>query len=237
MAVGYGSLIVADAHGRHLEKIHRRHRARPISIWFFARDQLPAGAAGAGACAGIICMGVARARYQDVIDAALSGDPGRVAGCSANMTALARTFGPMHPGANPRQARRPICRGAAGSFAPLWTDAGANQGSVIYDRDFDLYLAVYGLGRIYLRASTDLIHWTPIIGVIPAPTTPAATYYYPTLIGDTRDSHRGRRHPRVSISPASRSMVFQTPSSLKFEYVQLTLTGSRQEGNECARDR
>ena len=180
-------------------------------------------------------MGVARARYEDVIGAALSGDPARVAKVFHKYDGAAGTLGRriVEPA---RDRATPDLSGTAGSFAPLWNDAGANQGSVIDDRDFDVYLAVYNFGRTYLRASKDLIHWTPIIGVIPAPTTPAAVYYYPTLVGETGDPTVAGASPRVYFTsfPANEFPNYKVST---FEYVQLTLSGTKRAGAECTGDR
>ena len=67
--VGYGSLIVADAHGRHLETPPPDPREAYFYLIF--SDRLPAGTARPGVCVVGNCMGIARARYLDVIGAAL----------------------------------------------------------------------------------------------------------------------------------------------------------------------
>jgi hypothetical protein len=234
MPVGYGSLIVADAQGRHLDNPPPDPREAYFYLVF--ADQLPAGTPGVGACAGIICMGIARARYEEVIGAALSGDPGRVAKVFHKYDGAAGDVWAEGSWSQPATSAAPDLSGTAGSFAPLWSDAGANQGSVIYDRDFDVYLAVYNFGRTYLRASKDLIHWTPIIGVIAAPTTPAAVYYYPTLIGETGDPTVAGAVPRIYFTsfPAN---AFPNYKLSTFEYVELTLSGTKHAGAECTGDR
>lgn len=141
MPVGYGSLIVADEHGRYLDNPPLVPREAYFYLIF--SDQLAAGTNGVGTCAGVNCMGIARARYEDVIRAALSDDPHRVA-------KLFHKFGGSFPGTweQPATSDTPDLSGMAGSFAPLWTDGGAYQGSVIYDRVSvrrDLYEGIEGL--------------------------------------------------------------------------------------------
>jgi hypothetical protein len=77
MAVGYGSLLVADQHGHHLPN----PPPVPSEAYFYLvyADELPAGTAGVGPCAGNPCFGLARARYDGVINSALSGNPDKVA--------------------------------------------------------------------------------------------------------------------------------------------------------------
>src|SRR5579859_359528 len=72
MTVGYGSLVVADANGRHLNN----PPPDPGQAYFylFYSDLLPGLL---GACAHTNCLAVARAPYAAVVSAALSGDPQR----------------------------------------------------------------------------------------------------------------------------------------------------------------
>jgi hypothetical protein len=225
MPVGYGSLIVADEHGKYLDNPPLVPREAYFYLIF--SDQLAAGTTGVSTCAGVNCMGVARARYEDVIRAALSGDPHRVA-------KLFHKFDGSFPGAweQPATSDTPDLSGTAGSFAPLWTDGGAYQGSVIYDRDLDVYLAVYQYGGIYMRASKDLIHWTGIIGAIPLPPTPGTTYHYPTVIGETGDPTVAGLAPRVYFSSFPVN-AFPDWTRASFEYVQLALTRSGHRGHGC----
>jgi hypothetical protein len=226
MPVGYGSLIVADAHGKHLD--NPPPASAEAYFYLVFADQLPAGTGGVGACAkeNVICMGIARARYQEVTGAALSGDPYRVAKAFHKYSASAADPASDASWKEPATSATPDLSGTAGTFAPLWTDAGGNQGSVIYDREFDLYLAVYNFGRVYLRASRDLVHWTPIVGTIAAPTTPGATYYYPTLIGETGDPNIAGAAPRVYFTsfPVNGFPDYKLST---FEYVQLKLNAPR----------
>jgi hypothetical protein len=64
----------------------------------------------------------------------------------------------------------PDLSGTAGKNAPLWTDEAVGS-EVIYDRSFDMYLAVYQTGLFpgsdagfKVQASNDLIHWSEPIG-------------------------------------------------------------------------
>jgi hypothetical protein len=195
--VGYGSLIVADAHGRHLENPPPDPRAAYLYLVF--SDKLPAGTARPGVCVAANCMGVARARYLDVIGAALAGDPARVANVFRKYDG-----GAPDPWIQPATGGTPDLSGMAGAFAPLWTDETAPEGSVIYDRSQDVYLAVYQHGGIHIRASRDLIHWTGTIGVIPFPTAPPALFYYPTLIGETADPTIGKAAGLFQLIPGRR---------------------------------
>jgi hypothetical protein len=229
MAVGYGSLIVADARGRHLDN----PPSSPAEAYFYLifADQLPVGTS-IGACAKAICMGIARARYQEVIGAALSGDPYRVAKAFHKYSVSAADPASDAAWSEPASSATPDLSGSAGAFVPLWTDGAATQGSVIYDRDFDLYLAVYNASGIYLRASRDLVHWTAIVGKIAAPATPAATYFYPTLIGETGDPNIGGNAPRLYFTSFPVD-AFPDYKASTFQHVQLTLSAP-QAGRACA---
>ncbi len=188
MAVGYGSLIVADVNGSHLDN----PPADPASAYFylFFADMAPGLP---GNCLANTCAGVARARYSDVITAAFSGDPNQVAkvfskynGASPNPWTAAATSG------------TPDLSGTAGQYEPLWTDGGPAD-EVLYDSAFNVYLAaVPAASGFNLRASSDLIHWSDPIG--PAYTEPGRNLYYPTLMGETGDPTIAGAAPRVYFS-------------------------------------
>ena len=74
VTTGYGSLVVADADGKHLDN----PPSDPSRAYFylFFTDLWPGSP---GACATAFCLGVARAPYTGVVTAALSGDPHQVA--------------------------------------------------------------------------------------------------------------------------------------------------------------
>jgi hypothetical protein len=214
MMVGYGSLIVADANGKHLDN----PPTDPSGAYFylFYTDLLPGSPC---ACANNICMGVARAPYADAIAAALSGDPHQVAkvfhkydGASPN------------PWSQPATSDTPDLSGTAGKFSPLWTEEPGGA-EVIYDKSFDVYLAVYQSREgIKARASTDLIHWS---GPIRFPYNETGrTLYYPTFLGETGDPTIGGPAPRVYFSSFPTGSFPDYKTSV-FESVQLTLSGGR----------
>jgi hypothetical protein len=214
MAVGYGSLIVADANGKHLDN----PPADPRGAYFylFYTDLLPGSPC---ACANNICMGVARAPYTDVIATALSGDPHQVAkvfhkydGASPN------------PWTQSATSDTPDLSATAGKFSPLWTDEPRGA-EVIYDRSFDVYLAIYQSREgIKVRASTDLIHWSGPIG-FPYNET-GRTLYYPTFLGETGDPTIGGLAPRVYFSSFPTGSFPDYKLSV-FESVQLKLSAGR----------
>ncbi len=220
MAVGYGSLLIADRHGHHL------HNPPPVPseayVYLVYADELPAGTAGVGPCAGNPCFGIARARYDHVVDAALSGNPDKVAKAFHKYDASL-----ANPWSSPATSDTADLSGTAGAFTPLWTDEVSPGGSVLYDRDFNVYLAVYQRpDSVHIRASRDLRHWTGTIATIPFPTSPAAVYYYPTLIGDTKSPTTGGTMPRVYFSSFPVN-GFPNWNLATFQYVPLSLTGTK----------
>jgi hypothetical protein len=213
MAVGYGSLVVADAGGKHIDN----PPSDPTGAYFylFFTDFLPGSP---GACAASVCMGVARAPYADVVAAVLSGDPHKVA-----------TVFHKYDGASPSPWSQPATSdtadlsGTAGKFAPLWTDEPGSQVSVIYDRSFDLYLAAYvpSAGVFKVRASSDLIHWTGPIG---APYQESGhTLYSPTLLGETGDPTIAGPAPRIYFTNFPTGTFPNWRTSI-FESVELKLS-------------
>jgi hypothetical protein len=207
MAAGYGSLVVADADGRHLDN----PPADPGSAYFylFFSDLLPGLP---GACAKYNCMGVARAPYTAVVAAALSGDPHQVA------QVFHKYDGPSW--SQPATSDTPDLSGTAGAFAPLWTDETGYQPDVIYDSSFDVYLVVYsGAGGVQVRASSDLIHWSEPIG--PAYVEPGRTLFYPTLVGETGDPLVGGGAPRVYFSTFD---LFPNWTSSELDWMPLQIT-------------
>ena len=214
MPVAYGSLIVADANGKHL---HNPPADPSIAYFYlFYTDLLPGSP---GACDRFACPGVARARYADVIMAALSGDPHKIA------TVFHKYDGASpDPWTQPATSNTPDQSETAGRYAPLWTDEPGGSVDVIYDASFDVYLAVYQtLAGLKLRASSDLLHWTPPIG--PPIQEPGRTLYYPTLIGETGDPTIGGPAPRVYFTSFPTGLFPDWKTSV-FESVQLTLSRS-----------
>ncbi|MFI5167754.1 MAG: right-handed parallel beta-helix repeat-containing protein [Thermoanaerobaculales bacterium] len=212
MNVGYGSLIVADANGKHLDN----PPADPNAAYFylFYMDLAPGLP---GVCSNYPCIGVARATYAAVTTAALSGAPHEVA-----------TLFRKYDGASwsqPATSDTPDLSGTAGKFAPLWTDAPGGQPGVIYDQTYDVYLAVYQSGNgVNVRASNDLIHWSGPIGA--GYTEAGRSLFYPTLIGETGDPTIGGPEPRVYFSSFPTGK-FPDYNTAVFESVPLTLSRPR----------
>lgn len=209
--VGYGSLVVADANGKHLDN----PPAHPNGAFFylFYTDLWPGAP---GVCASQLGLGVARAPYAKVIQAALSGDPHQVAkvfhkydGASPN------------PWTQPATSDTPDLSGTAGRYAPLITDE-TEGAEVIYDKAFDVYLAVFGTGKgLVVRVSNDLLHWSQPIG---APYHEAGRVsFFPTFIGETGDPTIAEPAPRLYFSsfPIGAYPDYETAV---FESVQLTLS-------------
>lgn len=189
METGYGSFVVADANGKHLDN----PPADPSSAYFyvFFGDSAPGLR---GACASFICLGVARASYNELIAAALSGDPHRVARAFRKYDGAS-----PDPWTQPATSDSPDNSGTAGTFAPLWTNEAAYEAEVLYDRAFDVYLASYQFRTgIKVRASHDLIHWSDAIG--PTIEEPGRNLVYPTLVGETGDPTIGGAAPRLYFS-------------------------------------
>jgi hypothetical protein len=212
MPVGYGSLLVADANGKHLDN----PPSNPAGAYFylFYSDSLPASP---GVCAKTVCLGVARAPYADVVAAALSGDPHKVA-------KLFRKYDGGSPDAwsQPATSDTPDHSGTAGKYAPLWSDEPGTVSNVIYDSAFDVYLAVYTTGTaLKVRASTDLIHWSEPIGT---PYQEAGhSLYYPTFLGETGDPDVAGPAPRIYFTSFPTG-GFPNYKTSVFESVPITLS-------------
>jgi hypothetical protein len=211
MMVGYGSLVVADANGKHLDN----PPVRPNDAYFylFYTDFFPGSP---GVCATQLCLGVARAPYVQVIEAALSGDPHQVA----------KVFH-KYDGASPNPWLQPATSdtldmsGTAGRYAPLVTNEVGGV-EVIYDKSFDVYLALFHNSKgITVRASSDLIHWTEPIGT--PYNEPGRVTYYPTFIGETGDPTIAGQAPRIYFSSFPIGAYPDYTTSV-FESVQLTLS-------------
>jgi hypothetical protein len=216
MASAFGSLVVADADGHHLD--NPPPDASSAYFYLFYEDLLPSAP---GVCARTFCMGVARAPYLDLVDAALSGDPHRVA-----------TVFHKYDGASPdpwtqsATSDTPDQSGTAGAYAPLWTDEGALQPEVIYDGAFNVYLAVYEFGggfgaRVELRTSSDLVHWSKPISV--PYTEQGRVLYQPTLIGENGDPTIAGATPRLYLTSFANSS-FPNWSNSVFESIPVTLS-------------
>ncbi len=214
MPVGYGSLIVADVNGKHLDNPPTEVNAAYFYLFF--TDFWPGLP---GVCATAPCIGIARARYADVITAALSGDPHRVAkvfhkydGASLDAWTQSAT------------SDTPDESGMTGRYLPLWTDEAGVQFSVIYDRSVDAYLAVFQSRRgLEVRASQDLIHWSEAIGNPFQEVGRVA--YYPALIGEGGDPTIGGPAPRVYFTSFPVGAFPNYKTSI-FENVPLLLSAS-----------
>jgi hypothetical protein len=208
LAIGDGSLVVADVDGRHLDN----PPADPSNAYFylFYSDLLP-GLSGNR-------LGVARAPYADLATAALSGDPDQVA------TVFHKYDGASpDPWTQPATSDTPDESGRAGTYAPLWTDESGGVPTVIYDRSFNVYLVAYlaSVNRaqgIKVRASSDLLHWS---GPIAAYSEPGRALYYPTLMGETGDPTIGGPAPRVYFTSF---VAFPNYGTSVFESVPLMLS-------------
>ena len=212
MAVGYGSLIVADANGKHLDN----PPPNPSAAYFylFYNDTLPGTA---GLCGTTPCLGVARALYTDVVAAAFSGDPHQVARVFHKYDAAA-----PNPWTQPATSDTPDVSGTAGRFAPLWSDERGNQAEVLYDSSFECYLAIYQSPTgIKVRASNDLLHWSTPIG--PEYQEGGRTIFYPTLVGETQDPTIAATSPRVYFTSFPLG-AFPNYNVSVFETVTLTLS-------------
>jgi uncharacterized protein (TIGR03437 family) len=186
---GYGSLIVADVNGKHLDN----PPPDPTSAYFYLffadwEPSLP------GSCAYWNCMGVARAKYSDVIAAATSGNPNQVA------TVFKKYDGASpDPWTQPATSNTPGLSSTSGSFAPLWTNQFGDDG-VIYDKALDLYIAVLqdnDNNALWLRASSDLLHWSEPFAMY---TQPGRELWYPMLVGETGDPTIGGPALRIYYS-------------------------------------
>jgi hypothetical protein len=211
MDVGYGNLIVADANGKHLDNPPPNLDAAYFYLFF--TDHVPGSSA---ACSTYPCIGIARALYTDVVAAALSGDPHKVA------TVFQKYDGASpNPWTQPATSNTPDLSGTAGKYTSLWIDDAAGEVSVIYDRTFDVYLATYGTKFVEVRASSDLIHWSEPIGQPYSET--GNRLYYATLLGETGDPTIAGPSPRIYFSSFPTD-TFPDYTKSTFESVQLTLT-------------
>jgi len=117
---GYGSLIVPDVNGKHLDN----PPPDPTSAYFylFFADW---GPSLPGSCRYGNCMGVARAKYSDVIAAATSAIRIRSLPCLKSMTAPRPTPGPSRP-----PAIRPIFPAHPGVSRPCGPTTWRRRGDL-----------------------------------------------------------------------------------------------------------
>jgi len=212
MGVGAGSLVVADANGDHLTN----PPPNPNNAYFylFYTDLAPGLQ---GVCENGPCMGVARAPYEAVVEAGLSGNASEVA------TLFYKYNGAEpDPWTQPATSDTPYETGKAGVYAPLWTDDWVSQPSVIYDSSFNGYLVAYETtSGIRIRASYNLINWSEPIGSGYAEM--GYRLYAPTLLGETADPTIGGAAPRLYFTSFP-SNSFPNWQASTFETVQLTVS-------------
>ena len=215
LAVGYGSLIVADANGKHLAN----PPADPAQAYFylFYSDSLPGLP---GACRSSNCLAVARAGYADLVAAALSGDPHRVAQAFHKYDGASPDPWTQPATAFVSGSATPDISGTSGKFAPLWSDEVAYDVSVIYDSTFDVYLVSYQAGGPKIRASKDLLHWSEPLGVY---SESGQALFYPNLIGETGDATIGAVAPRLYVSSFPTGK-FPDYATAVFESIPMTLS-------------
>jgi hypothetical protein len=216
MDVGYGSLMVADANGKHLDN----PPPDPSKAYFYVlySDFLPGLP---GACGQYHCAALARAPYADTVAAALSGDPNRVAQLFHKYDGSSPNPWNQPATAWAQGSATPDLSGVAGKFAPLWTDDVVNEPDVLYDGVFDVYLTVYPFNGARLRASKDLIHWSPHFSA--SYSESGNTLAYLTLQGETGDPTIGGFMPRLYFSSFPTG-VFPDYTKATFESVPVTLT-------------
>jgi hypothetical protein len=199
--IGYGSLVVADANGRHLGSPPRDPKNAYVYLFFVSSGKdLP------GACAVAQCTGVARARYEDLASAVLSGNPFAVAKLFRKYDASS-----PDPWSQPATGVSPDLSIGAGKFSPLYQGPGI--GIVVYDRAFGVYLGAVtsfatGHPAIVIRTSADLIHWSEPIGPPIEDGKRAVSYY--TMLGETEDPSIAGPEPRIYfMSTAEGEVGFQ----------------------------
>jgi len=186
--IGYGSLVVADEKGRHLPNPPPDPRNAYVYLLFVSSGQdLP------GNCTTAQCPGIARARYEDVVSAVLSGNPHAVARLFCKYDDSVKD-----PWSQPATGDSPDLSIGGGKFSPLYEGQGVQP--VIYDRAFDVYLgAVLTFTRsgpgTSIRISDDLIHWSDPIG--PPIMDGKRSLSYVTLLGETGDPSIAGEEPRL----------------------------------------
>src|ERR1019366_9905732 len=116
----YGSLVVADANGQYMGNPPQDPKKAYVYLFFDSSGKdLP------GACTVFQCTGVARARYDDLVSAVLSGNPYAVA-------KLFRKYDSSSPApwSQPGTGVSPDLSIGGGTFTPLFQGPGI--GIVLY---------------------------------------------------------------------------------------------------------
>ncbi len=199
--IGYGSLVIADANGRHVGNSPEDTKNAYVYLFFVSSGKdLP------GACTVAQCAGVARARYEDLVSAVFSANPFAVAKLFRKYNASL-----PYPWSQPGTGVSPDLSIGGGTFSPLYQGPGI--GIVLYDRAFDIYLGASvsfatGHPAIIIRTSTDLIHWSEPIGP-PIDDGKRAVSYF-TMLGETEDPSIAGPEPRIYfMSTAEGKVGFQ----------------------------
>jgi hypothetical protein len=186
--IGYGSLLVADANGMHLDNPPPDPKNAYIYLVFVSSGKdLP------GRCSLAQCPGIARAPYEAVVSAVLSGNPHAVARLFRKYDAESKD-----PWSQPATGDSPDLSIGGGKFSPLYQGPGFHM--VVYDRAFDVYLGATTtytgpVPGLTIRTSTDLIHWSDPIG--PPITDGRRALSYVTLLGETGDPDVAGVEPRL----------------------------------------
>jgi hypothetical protein len=232
----YGSLVVADASGHHLANPPPDPSSAYFYLFYQDVDPyagtVPPGQTAVDSNPGICvysCLAVARAPYESVVSALTPPtiDNGRVeridpATRAANVAALfTKYYAPASSGATWTQPATSDGNEDewSGQFTALFGDTGAGMPSVIYDTVSSEYLMAFMTNDlaavqkfddqgICIRASTDLVHWTP--ASTPGSDPPCLAFYktapsggtnftevYTSFIGDGVDPQTGGAAPRV----------------------------------------
>ena len=194
--IGYGAMVVADASGHPLT-------APPPSpssayLYLFYEDLDPNGP---GACANATCVTVARARFDDVVAAAMPpSNPATVAGLFAKYDSTAADVW-----SQPGTSGDPTENTASGHFTPLFDDRNSALPTLLWDSVAKAYLLAYQVYQagpppavISIRSSTDLLHWSAPIATLSPPS--GHDLFYPSLIGETGDPLVGGAAPHLFFS-------------------------------------
>lgn len=177
---GYGSMVVADANGKHVD--NPPPDGTSAYIYLFFADWAPGLP---GICNYGNCMGVARAKYSDVVAAATSGNADQVAGVFKKYDGAS-----PDPWTQPATGNAADLSGHSGSFAPLWSDQIGGD-CVIYDQTLNAYITVVqdnANSAVWFRASNDLLHWSEPFAMY---TQPGRELWYPMLVGEAGDPDIG----------------------------------------------
>ena len=187
MPIGYGSLLLADANGAHLENPPPDPALAYVYVIY--GDLMPEAPGG---CRDARCPAIARARYVDLLDAAVAEDA--VALASVFHKYFADT---PDPWSEPGTSGAPDLSMPAGRYTPLWQPSSGDM-AVLYDRAIDGYISVYQYAKGFaVRWSRDLVHWSDPLATY---SEPGQYLYYPTLLGELADPTVGGASPRLAFT-------------------------------------